>query len=187
MITAILSVLGSSAFGSIIGGVFAWLNRKADAEAKRAELEHEARRWDHDLRLRAADMEMAKAEAAGRREVAIIEGDAQAETARMQAIGQSHEADRLSAEELKAAGGMRWLLVLVAGLNKLVRPLSTLALGGCALYLNWILIDRLGQGWGDLTLAQRFEAGMQAFAWVTGQASAAFGYIFVSRGTSGRK
>ena len=182
-ISALLSFLGSSFVGSLTGGLFAWLNKKSDIDLKRIDLAHEKDRWAHDLVLRDKDLEYAKVEADGRKEVAIVEGDSAVETARMVAIGQSHEADRLDADTLKAAGKYRWMLVMGGAARACIRPLLTVIIAGAALYLNWLLIDRLTAAWPTLTQAQQYEMGMQAFAWVTGQASAVIGYWFVSRGT----
>lgn len=180
MISAILALLGSSAVGSIIGGVFAFLNRKADIEAKR--LDH-----GHELELRRADMELARLEADGRLQVAVVEADGAAEAARMQAIGQAHMADALDAQAIKAAGKTGGLLLVLTDVfRRLIRPVITVALVGAALYLNWLLIDRLVMMWPGLHRDQQFDAGMQAFAWITGQASAVLGYWFVSRGGAGR-
>jgi hypothetical protein len=60
----------------------------------------------------------------------------------------------------------------------------TLSLVSMALYLNWLLVERLGTGWDALSTEQKYDAAMQAFAWITGQASAVLGYWFVSRGQS---
>lgn len=180
MITALLSLLGSSAVGSIIGGVFAFLNRKVDIDAKR--LDH-----SHELELRRSDMELARLEAEGRLQVAMVEADGLAEAARMQAIGQAHMADALSAGQIKAAGRVGgFLLVFTDVFRRLIRPAITVALVGAALWLNWLLIERLGAGWEQLPTTMQFEAAMQAFAWITGQASAVLGYWFVSRGGAGR-
>jgi hypothetical protein len=180
MISAILALLGSSAVGSIIGGVFAFLNRKADIEAKRVD-------HSHELELRRADMELAKLEAEGRLQVAMVEADGAAEAARMVAIGQAHQADVLDAAQIKAAGKTGGLLLVLTDVfRRLVRPVITAVLVGAAVWLNWALIDRLGQGWGNLTPAQQYDAAMQAFAWITGQASAVLGYWFVSRGNAAR-
>lgn len=180
MIAAILSILGSSAVGSLIGGVFAFLNRKADIEAKRLDN-------DHALALRRADLDLAKAEADGRLQVAVVEADGNIETARMVAIGQAHQADALDAAQIKAAGKVGGLLlVLTDVLRRLIRPVATAALVGAALALNWLLIDRLAQTWPSLTAAQQLDAAMQAFAWITGQASMVLGYWFISRGNAGR-
>lgn len=181
MITAILSLLGSSAIGSIIGGVFALLNRKADVEAKR--LDH-----THELELRRADMELAKLEAEGRLQVAMVEADGVIEASRMDAIGLAHQADVLDAKQIQAAGKVGgFLLVLTDVFRRLIRPVITVILVGAALWLNWMLIERLGAGWSVMEPLQRFEIGMQAFAWVTGQASAVLGFWFVARGGASGK
>lgn len=184
MIAAILSIFGSSAFGSLLGGVFAFLNRKADMAVKRMELDHEQAKWTHDLAVKDKDLEFARAEAAGKKEVAIIEGEATIESARFAAIAASQAADRTTAEELKAAGKMRWLLVLGVAMNKWVRPLATVILATAAIYVNLKLLGKLVDVWPTLTQERQFEMAMQAFAWITGQASAALGYWFVSRGSS---
>jgi hypothetical protein len=102
----------------------------------------------------------------------------------MTAIGQAHAADNLDAETVKSAGGWAWLLILTDVYRRLIRPNLTLVLVGMALYLNWLLVELLGAGWGTLSKQQQYEAAMQAFAWITGQASAVIGYWFVSRGQS---
>jgi hypothetical protein len=187
MLSAILSILGSSAFGSILGGVFAFLNRKTDLQAKKLDLEHEARRWGHELAVKDKDLEYAKLEAQGRKEVAIVEGEAAMETSRFQAIAAVQAAETVSAEELKAAGKLRWLLVLGMAFNRWVRPIATVVLAGAAISINLLLVEKLTEGWPTLTPEQRFDSAMQAFAWLTGQASAALGYWFVARGSSGNK
>ena len=186
MIAALLSLLGSSAVGSLIGGVFAFLNRKTDIDVKRMELAHERERWAHDLAVRESDLAIAREEAKSRLGVAIVEGDATVEAARMGAIAAAQAADKISADEIKAAGKLGWVFVLASAFNKLIRPTLTVLLAFCALYINWLVIDRMTTSWPDMPATQRFEAGMQAFAWVTAQASMAFGYWFVSRGTSGK-
>lgn len=182
-----LAFLGSGAVGSVIGGVFALLNRKADIEAKRVEREHEARSWDHKLKEREADLKIAQAEAAGKVEVAIIEGDAAFDTARMGAIAEATRADAVSADEIQAAGKMGFLFVLVSAFSKAIRPVLTVALIGAALYVNWLLIYRLSSVWGFLGQEAQLSTGMQAFSWVTAQASIVISYWFVARGSSGSR
>jgi hypothetical protein len=183
MISSIIALLGSSAFGSIIGGVFALLNRKADVDTKKLELEHERARWSHDGLMRDKDLEIARAEAQGRKEVAIIEGEASIDSARMEAIGQIAGAERVTAEDIKAAGKFGFLLVFASVFNRLIRPVLTVLLAFAALWLNWVMISHMTDGWSTMTASQQYEAGMQAFAWVTAQASTAFAYWFVSRGS----
>lgn len=182
MISAILSLLGSSAVGSIIGGIFAFLNRKADIEAKKLEQAHEQARWSHDANMRDKDLAIAQAEAQGKKEVAIIEGEAMVGAAQLKAIADVQVAERITAEEITAAGKLGWLFVLTSVFTKLIRPVLTVAVGAASLYLNWIVIGHLTEGWASMDKAQQMEVGMQAFSWVTAQASMMFGYWFVSRG-----
>lgn len=186
MIAAILSLLGSSAVGSLIGGIFAFLNRKTDIEVKRIELDHEKDKWAHDLAVRESDLAIAREEAKAKLDVAVVEGDATVDAARMAAIGQIAMAERVSADDIKAAGKSGWLLVVASTFNRMIRPVLTLALAAAALYINWLVINMMVTDWPALDKQQRYDAGMQAFAWVTAQASMAFGYWFVSRGTSGK-
>lgn len=184
MIAALISLLGSSAVGTILGGIFAFLNKKSDLEVKKLDLDHEKAKWGHELLLRNKDIELATAEAQGRKEVAIIEGDSQVEAARMQAIAVVQESDKISADEIKAAGKLGWLYVIAAVFNKLIRPVATVILTYAAISLNWVIFGRLTENWAMLTDVQQFEISMQALAWVTGQGSAVISYWFVSRGSS---
>lgn len=184
MISAILSVLGSSAVGSILGGVFAYLNRKTDLQVKRMELDHEQARWQHDLAVKDKDLEMVKAEAQGRREVAVVEAEGSIESARFAAIAATQQADTIGADEMRAAGKWRGLLVFASFFTRLIRPMATVILAGAAIYLNGLLIGKLIEVWPTLSSAQQYDAAMQAFAWITGQAGAALGYWFVARGSS---
>ena len=166
MLAAILSILGSSTVGSLLGGIFAFLNRKTDLEVRRMELNHEASKWLHDATMRDKDLEYAQVEAQGKKDVAIVEADGAAEVARFQAIATAQAADRITA------------------FNKLIRPVTTVVLLTASCYLNWLLIGKLVEVWPTLPKEQQYDAAMQAFAWTTGQASAVLGYWFVARGSS---
>lgn len=182
LFSGLLSLLGSSVVGSIVGGIFGILNKKSDIAAKAMDLEHERAKWAHDLVLRDKDLEYARLEAQGRKDVAVVEAEGAAEVAQMQAIAEAHKADTITAEEIKAAGSGKWAVVLALVVNKFVRPLLTVALCYCALRINMHVIDFFTAGWDGFTQLQKYEAGMQAFAWVTGQASAVVTYWFMSRG-----
>jgi hypothetical protein len=184
MIASLIALLGSSAVGSLIGGIFAFLNRRTDIAVKEIELAHEKDKWANDLLVRQSDLEIAREEAKGKLDVAVAEGDAAYDTARMAAVAEVQKAEQITADEIKAAGTLGWLFVLASVFNKLIRPVLTVLLAGAALYLNWMVINMMVSDWPSMTIAQRFEAGMQAFAWVTAQASTAFSYWFVSRGSS---
>lgn len=185
MISIILAFLGSSGFGSILGGIMGFLNRKVDLEQKRLELVHEKDKWTHELELRQADLEQVKAEAAGKREVAVVEGESAIETARMVAIGVAQAADKLDADELKAAGWWGWTLVLSDAFRRFIRPGATIALLIGTLYIDYLLIEKLtGSDWATLTPADRLETTKQAIAWISGQTATCLSYWFVSRGSS---
>jgi hypothetical protein len=185
MMGALLAFLGSSASGSLIGGLFALFNRKIDIDAKKLDLAHEVARWGHEVALRDKDIALAQAEAQGRKEVAIIEGDSMVEAARMEAIGQSHAAEKLDASELKAAGKFAPVLVFVSALNKLIRPILTIALAGAAIYINWLFIEAFRTSNVLLSPEQQLDLYTQAAAWIGGQGAAVISYWFVSRGSSG--
>lgn len=185
MLSLLFAFLGSSGFGSILGGIMGFFNRKLDIDQKRMELDHERLRWGHDLELRKADLEQVRAEAAGRREVAVVEGDATVEAARMAALAASFQADAVDAEELKAAGWWSWLLVLSDAFRRFIRPGATVALLAGTMYINYLLIGKLtGPTWDLLTLDQKHDLALQAIAWMGGQTGAALSYWFVSRGSS---
>ena len=185
MLTMLLAFLGSSGFGSILGGLMGWLNRKVDLEAKRMDLEHEGRRWAHESAMRQADLEQVKAEAAGRREVAVVEGEASVESARMAAIGAAQAADEIKADLLREAGGWRWLLIVSDAFRRFIRPGATVALLAVHTYIALLFIDRLtGTTWAQMTVDQRHDIGVQLIAWYGSQASTALAYWFVSRGSS---
>lgn len=185
MLTMLLAFLGSSGFGSILGGVMGFLNRKVDLEAKRMDLEHERSRWGHEAAMREADLRQVQAEAAGRREVAVVEGESAAEVARMAALSAAYASDNLDPAALDKAGWWRWTLVLADAMRRFIRPGATVALLAGTMYVNWLLIDKLtGPSWSSLDATQRHELALQAISWLGAQTSAALSYWFVSRGSS---
>lgn len=185
MIALLLTFLSSSGFGSILGGFMGYFNRKVDLQQKVLDLAHEKDKWAHELALREADLKQVAAEAAGKREVAVIEGDASIETARMVAISATQAADKLDPEELKQAGWWSWTLVLADAFRRFIRPGATVVLLAGAIYLNYLMIEKvLSADWAGMTIEQRYALGKDAIAWVCSQASAALSYWFVSRGSA---
>lgn len=174
IIAGLLSILGSSAFGTILGGIFAILNKKTDLDMKRMD-------YAQELALRDKDLELTRVEALGKKEVAIIEEDAAFDVSRMNAMAVAQAADHVSASEITAAGRLGWMYVVADVFNKFIRPTATVVLTGMAIYINYLLVDKLTIGWNTLPIPQQIEIGMQAFAWITGQGSAVLGYWFFSR------
>lgn len=183
MIAAILSLLGSSAVGTLLGGIFAFLNRKTDLAMKQIDLSHEKDKWAQDLLVKAADKDYMLAEAGTKKDIAVVETDGAIETARMAAIAAVQATDKIDPEEIKAAGSLGWLLVIADVSTRLVRPVATVILAGTAIYINIQLISKLQDTWASYTAAQQYDAAMQAFSWITGQAAAVLSFWFVSRGT----
>jgi len=183
----ILEMLGSSAAGSAIGGFFAWLNRKADIAAQIVDNTHEKDRWTHDLAVKDKDLEYARIEATGRKDVAIAEADGAIGSAQFQAIGQAHEADAIDAATLKAAGKWKWLLIVADAFRRFIRPVATVALTGAALWLSMLLIGMLrNDGWASLDAAQKIDLGKMALDWVFCQAAGTLTYWFMTRPTSSK-
>lgn len=181
----ILEFLGSSVFGTALGGLFAYMNKRNEIEAKKLDHQLEEKRWAANLASRDKDIEYAKVEAAGRKEVAVEESNAVIEAARMGALSAAQAADKVTADELREAGGWKWLLVMSSAVNKWVRPVATVTLTYYAMRISMLLIERLtGSDWGAFSQTQRFDLGMESFRWVTAQASAALGYWFMARGSS---
>lgn len=173
MLYAILSILGSSAVGTITGGVFAFLNKKQETQMQLARLQHE-------LALRDKDLEMLKIEQQGLLAVA----QETTEAARFTAIGQSHSAEALDSGSLSSAGGWRWILVLAEAVRRFIRPAATVALLSGALWVNWLVLKHVTNNWGSLSLDQQNELVAQCLGWIFGQSSAVISYWFVSRGNA---
>lgn len=76
--SAILSILGSGAFGSALGSLFQWLNRKAEIQAKSAEYKHAEAMIDlqNKQAIALADKAMQQTREAGEQAVAKVEADA---------------------------------------------------------------------------------------------------------------
>ena len=76
--SAILSILGSGAFGSALGSLFQWLNRKAEIQAKAAEYKHDEAMVDlqNKQAIALADKAMQQTREQGEQTVAKLEADA---------------------------------------------------------------------------------------------------------------
>jgi hypothetical protein len=186
-----LEFLASGGTGGLIGGILALVKH-------RQELKFEQARWAHDAVMRDKDLAITAAEAAGRKDVAIIESTAAVEGARaeaegaasaaqMSAIAATHAADRLEGDELKAAGKWRWALVFSDALRRMIRPAATILLLGSAVGLSWKLIALLGDdGWKMLSSGEKLELVKMAVLWLFTTASATISYWFVGRQLAAR-
>lgn len=184
-LSAIMSLLSSSAVGSALGGFFAWLNKKNDLAVLQMQLADKDKDRAHDLALRDKDLAQVQAEITGKKDVAITEGDASVDAARMAAIAGVQAADVLTADEIKAAGWWGWALTLADAAKRMMRPLLTVLLVAMALLEVWLFVEAfMSDGWKALPVDQKKDSAMLALAWVTGQASIVISYWFVSRGSA---
>jgi hypothetical protein len=182
ILTFLSTLLGSSFLGSITGMFAAWFKGKQELEVRRLELEHESRKMGHEITLRNMDLEQAKVEAAGRKDVALIEGDAAAEVARMQAIAKVAEADAVTAAEVNAYGAFgKVLMAVVSFVQKIIRPGLTIYLVGCAVIINSTVLAHLGNAMAVASPAEKLRIIELAIGWVSLQASACLGYYFLQR------
>lgn len=193
MLEILSGLLGSSAVGGLVGGVLAIFNRRLDIKAKSQEYaflaSQQSAQQAHERGLRKDDLEIAQAEAAGRRDVAIVEGDARESAARMDALASAHAASALTEGQLREAGAFGRVALVVADvlLLKPVRPLATAVLTAMALWLSYELIGQLrADGWATLSPDQKLSTATTALNWCFGQASAALSYWFLSRDRAAR-
>lgn len=186
LFSLILSILGSSGFGALLGSATGLVKQWFDQKNKQLELAHERARWDFDLQAKRIDLDIAKAEAEGNRAVAIVEGSAQVESSAYQALAAAYASDKVSDKAWEVMGKSpvgRFFLVGAEFLQRSVRPVLTYALTGTALYLNIWVSQYVSSMWPMLLPDQRLALITQVFSWVFFQASAVVSYWFVNRPT----
>lgn len=182
----ILAGMSSGALSTIAGACLAWLNRKTDMANKLADQAHERNRWVHEAAQKTRDMEIAKGELDARERISMGEKDADFNSARVKAIADIEHADKVAAEEIKAAGGLGWLLVLVSASRRVVRPWATAWLLGSATLMSFAIIAYFLLNGGKLTEIQWFNLAQGAAAWVWTQAGICTGYWFMARDNTNR-
>ena len=170
-IGALIQLLTSSGAGVLFGHIFGWLNRREDARTHSMDLQHEEKKWDHDLAMRDKDREMLQTEWEARAQVASIEVEGKIAQADADALRAAQEAD-------KATYGDKW----IDGLRGIVRPVLTFLLVGVALYVNYVLLQLLREVWPTLDTQEKVKLAMVAVEWLFFQAGASIGFWFGSRG-----
>lgn len=161
MISAILSLLASPLIGSIFGSLFGVWNRKLDIEQRSLDRAHE-------LALRDKDMEQARIEAEGKLQIAIQEGDARVESARMAALAAAYQS---------MAGQNDFIDKVSRG----VRPIATYVLMAGAMTVNGVFLWMLRELWPTLAVGQRTDLVIAGVGWVLTQASGSMSFWFAQR------
>ena len=163
ILAGLAKLLGSTGFGTVFGGVMGYVNRKADLQIKKLELEHE-------LKMRAADAEIMKQEWAARTKVAEVEGEAKVEAEAFSALARSYDFAR-------PASGSK-----MESFSSFVRPFISLC---------YFLVSSFGAGFivyyafmvvqVKLTVEQWHGLVMFVIDWIAFMASATIGWWFAMR------
>lgn len=163
MLTFLLSLFGSSGFGSLLGALGGLANRLIDLKSKSLEFEQQ-------LKLRDKDKELLVVEIEGKAKVATIEGEATIEAAAYNAMAASYASD-------KATYG----IPAVDFIRGVIRPLLTVLIGGFALYVNYVILQELHLVWPELDQSTHVKIVMISLEWVFFQAGIVIGWWFANR------
>lgn len=166
----LVSLLGSSGFGTIFGGVMGLLNRKADIQAKKLEYEDKERDRAHELKQREMDARLMEVEYQGRTKVAEVEGAAKVEAEAYKAMSASYDF-------AKPEPG-----TLMEKFSTFVRPFTTLcylviSTAGCA----YILFTSFKIAGSQFTPAQWHDMAKQTIEWLFFMAGTSIGWWFAMR------
>ena len=169
MLSIILGIFGSGGFGSIVGLVGGYMNRKLDLEGKKIDLEDHAAQRAHDLLKQEADRKYMESEYAQKIQVAGIEADAAVEVAGYGAMEKSYG----FAAPTSADG---W----VDKVSKLVRPFITLALLLGTTIIFW-QVQQLVDKTAVATPAEIIALYKEVIEWIIFQAGVTIGWWFAMR------
>lgn len=167
MLTSILGFFGSSAFGSIIGAVAAWLGKIEDRKNKALEYEHERSLLtlkNEQARLM-FDKGIEKSVVDGEQRVAAIEA-------------QAYEKAQAELSASLNSGTSRWDKVL-----RLFRPLLTTFLVGLSTYVAYHVTVLVG-GMTAFSSAELLELFKYIVAEVFSLTGTAVSFWFCARGSS---
>lgn len=169
LIAAAIKLLGSAGFGTLFGGIMGIFNRKADLAQKKVELEHETKRWDHDLQLREADARIMQMEVQGKLQIATVQAEATVEAA-------GYEAMKASYDYAKPAAGGK-----MEALASFVRPAVTLGYYALTTLLTlWVAYTVLSDGFA-LDATRRAEMLFLVVDWTLAMAGMTIGWWFATR------
>lgn len=160
MITSILTLFSSSAFGSIIGLVGGYFNRKLDLQAKR--LDHE-----HDLKKMEKDLEFMEAEYEQRTRIADIEATAAVEVTGYNAMTSSYDYAK--------PDGNSW----VDSFSKVIRPFITLAFFFLTGYIFYTLNMKISISVLSIDIMEKVY--LTVIEWILFQAGISIGWWFANR------
>lgn len=170
IVLGLIKLLSSAGFGTIFGGIMGLVNRKADLEVKKLELQDTANQRAHELAMRDKDAAIMAQEWAARTQVAQVEATAQVEKAGFDALAKSYEFAKPS------PGGK------MEAFSAFVRPFISLA---------YFLVTSFGAGFIlyyafevrkiILSQDQWYDLVMYVIAWVAFMGGATIGWWYAIR------
>lgn len=170
MLTALLSLLGTSGFGAIIGWLGGAVNRYFDMKTKDKDLDAKKVDQAHELALKDKDLEYMREEYAQRAQLAQAEGEIELQKAGYAALETSYSND-------KAAYGGGF----VDSVRGLLRPLITLAFFGFAVAVFVAVLQIVWEQRITFTRDEVFELFKYCVYWVLFQAAVCIGWWFALR------
>lgn len=160
MLATFLALLSSGGFGSIVGLIGGYFNRKLDLQAKSLDHSHELQKMDKDLAFM-------QAEFAERGKIAVIEGETAESVAGYEALKESYSfANPTGNTKVDMA-------------SKLIRPVLTLCFFFFTTYIFYE-VSMLLQG-NPLTQAELVKLYVTLVEWVLFQAGVSIGWWFAMR------
>lgn len=169
LLGGVIKLLGSAGFGSLFGGIMGIFNRKADLAQKRLELEHETRRWEHELQQREADARIMQIEVQGKLQIAQTEAEAAIEVEGYKAMQSSYDYARPTAGSKMEA------------FASFVRPAVTLAFFGLSAVLTgWVYWQAFSDGFA-MPSDRKAELASLVTEWTLSMAGVTIGWWFGTR------
>jgi len=153
----LLTLLGSSGFGAITGGIFGWLGKKEERENMRIRYEHQ--------------IELIKARTASNVEVAKLQ--AQGRQMQAQSLVEAEEAKAFTVSQNTSSG-------FAEILKSLIRP----AILGVLFYQSYIIfqsLEKISGGLSRLPVADVVDLYRIMILSITGLTSVAVGWYFAQR------
>jgi len=170
MFSGLLAIFSSGGFGSLVGLVGGYFNRKLDLQAKGLEYADKDKQRAHELAKQNADLEFMKAEYTQRLQVANVEADAEVEVAGYGAMGKSYQ----FAAPTSADG---W----VDKASKVVRPLLTIGFLLFTIYVFMKVQTLVNELQVQPDQTQVFKLYVTLIEWATFQAGVCIGWWFAMR------
>lgn len=170
MLAIILGIFSSGGFGSILGLVGGYFNRKLDLQGKALDYADKDKDRAHDLNKQDKDLEFMKQEYAMRLQIADKETEKEIEVAGYEAMGKSYDFAKTSSED-----------GLVDKCSKVIRPFITLGFLFFTIYIFFEvqgIVTELGL---QPKAEEVYALYKEIIEWVMFQAGVCIGWWFAMR------